>query len=67
MKLITIIKEGENIEKALKKYKNKINKLNLIKNIRNKSYYIKPSIKRRQIKIRKKFIINKIIFNNDNK
>ncbi|MDH3003846.1 MAG: 30S ribosomal protein S21 [Candidatus Shikimatogenerans sp. JK-2022] len=57
MKLITIVKEGENIEKALKQYKKKINKINLIKNIKNNLYYVKPSIKRRIKVMKKKFLI----------
>ncbi|MDH3004979.1 MAG: 30S ribosomal protein S21 [Candidatus Shikimatogenerans sp. JK-2022] len=66
MKLITIIKEGESIEKGLKKYKNKINKLNLIKIYRDKQYYIKPSKKRRLKKLKKMYIIKKYRNKNEN-
>ncbi|WGH25707.1 MAG: 30S ribosomal protein S21 [Candidatus Shikimatogenerans bostrichidophilus] len=59
MKLITIIKEGESIDKALKIYKKKINKLNVIKYYREKLQYIKPSKKKRIQKLRKKFLIKK--------
>lgn len=50
MKLITTIKEGESIEKALKKYKKKLDKIRLIKELRDRQQYIKPSvIKRNQV------------------
>ncbi|WGH24979.1 MAG: 30S ribosomal protein S21 [Candidatus Shikimatogenerans bostrichidophilus] len=61
MKLITRIKEGQSIEKALKIYKKKITKLNLIKSLKNKLYYLKPSIKKRLIKNKKKYLIKNII------
>ncbi|WGH25582.1 MAG: 30S ribosomal protein S21 [Candidatus Shikimatogenerans bostrichidophilus] len=59
MKLITIVKEGEPIDKALKKYKKKINKLNLIKVYRDKLFYLKPSIKKRINFFKKKYFLKK--------
>ncbi|HEX9232612.1 MAG TPA: 30S ribosomal protein S21 [Blattabacteriaceae bacterium] len=47
MKLTTFLKEGESIDKALKKYKKKIEKIHLLKEIRDRKYYIKPSSIRR--------------------
>ncbi|WP_103326683.1 30S ribosomal protein S21 [Bacteroidetes bacterium endosymbiont of Geopemphigus sp.] len=46
--LIVNIKEGESIERALKRYKRKCDQTRLIKNFRKIQYYIKPSIKRRE-------------------
>ncbi|WGH24792.1 MAG: 30S ribosomal protein S21 [Candidatus Shikimatogenerans bostrichidophilus] len=66
MNLITIIKEGQNIEKGLKIHKKKITKLNLIKNIKNKLYYKKPSEIKRLKKIRKEYLILKKIKNLNN-
>jgi small subunit ribosomal protein S21 len=48
MKLTTLLKEGESLEKALKKYKKKIEKIHLLKEIRDRKYYIKPSLYRRR-------------------
>ncbi|WGH26070.1 MAG: 30S ribosomal protein S21 [Candidatus Shikimatogenerans bostrichidophilus] len=62
MKLITIIKEGDNIDKYLKIYKKKINKLNVIKILKEKLQYIKPSKKRRLKLLKKKYIIKKNIY-----
>lgn len=50
MKLITVIKEGESIEKALKKYKKKIDKSKMMKELRGRQQYVKQSkIKRNKI------------------
>lgn len=46
--LIINIKEGETIERAIKRYKKKCDKTQLIKNIRKLQYYFKPSAKRRE-------------------
>lgn len=46
--LVVNIKEGETIERALKRYKRKCDKTQLIKNIRNIQYYLKPSEKKRE-------------------
>lgn len=46
--LIIPIKEGENIEKALKKYKKKYEKTNVMKELRNRKEFEKPSVVRRQ-------------------
>lgn len=49
--IIIPIKEGENIEKALKKFKRKFEKTGVMKELRNRQAFTKPSIiKREQIK-----------------
>ena len=50
--LIIPIKEGENIERALKKYKKKYEKTNMMKQLRARKEFQKPSIVRRQEIIR---------------
>ncbi|MBP5994662.1 MAG: 30S ribosomal protein S21 [Crocinitomicaceae bacterium] len=50
--LIIPIKEGENIERALKKYKKKYEKTNMMKQLRGRKEFIKPSVSRRQEIIR---------------
>ena len=42
--LIVQIKEGDNIEKALKKYKKKFEKTGVVKQLRERSKFTKPSI-----------------------
>ena len=49
--IIVPIKEGENIEKALKKFKRKFEKTGAIRELRARKTFVKPSVKRRdQIK-----------------
>jgi small subunit ribosomal protein S21 len=50
--LIIPIKEGENIDRALKKYKKKYEKTNVMKELRKRKEFEKPSISRRQQVIR---------------
>jgi small subunit ribosomal protein S21 len=50
--LIIPIKEGENIEKALKKYKKKFEKTNVMKQLRARKEFLKPSVTKRQQIIR---------------
>ena len=46
--LIVPVKEGENIEKALKKFKKKSEKTKVIREYRNRQFYTKPSEQRRE-------------------
>ena len=45
--IIVPIKEGENIEKALKKFKRKFEKTGVVRELRNRKQFEKPSVKRR--------------------
>lgn len=46
--IIVPVKEGENIERALKKLKRKFEKTGVIREIRARQKYTKPSIARRE-------------------
>lgn len=48
--IIVPVKEGENIERALKKFKRKFEKTGVVKELRNRQAFTKPSIKKRQQK-----------------
>ncbi|MCS7003771.1 MAG: 30S ribosomal protein S21 [Cytophagales bacterium] len=50
--LIVKVKENETIDKALKRFKKKFEKTGVLKAIRNKSYYEKPSVVRRNARLR---------------
>jgi small subunit ribosomal protein S21 len=50
--LIIPVKEGENIERALKKYKKKYDKTNVMKQLRGRKEFEKPSVTKRQQKLR---------------
>ncbi len=46
--IIVPVKEGENIEKALKKFKRKFEKTGVVKELRNRQAFEKPSVVNRK-------------------
>ncbi|MFO7938384.1 MAG: 30S ribosomal protein S21 [Bacteroidales bacterium] len=46
--IVIPIKEGENIERALKKFKRKFEKTGVIKELRDRQAFTKPSVRRRE-------------------
>ena len=46
--IIMPVKEGENIEKALKKFKRKYERTGVLKELRRRQYFTKPSIAKRE-------------------
>lgn len=50
--LIIPVKDGESIDKALKKYKRKYDKTGVVKELRKRQQFIKPSVTKRQQLIR---------------
>ena len=46
--IIVPVKEGENIEKALKKFKRKFEKTGVVKDLRNRPAFEKPSVTNRK-------------------
>ncbi|MBK6783561.1 MAG: 30S ribosomal protein S21 [Saprospiraceae bacterium] len=45
--LIIHIKDDESIDRALKRYKRKFQSVGLVKELRNRKHFIKPSVERR--------------------
>lgn len=45
--IIVNVKENESIEKALKRFKKKFERTGVLREVRGRSYYTKPSVKRR--------------------
>ena len=50
--LIIPVKEGENIERAIKRYKKKFDKTKVMRELRGRKQFNKPSIVKRQEKIK---------------
>lgn len=46
--IIVPVKEGETIEKALKKFKKKFEKVGIIKELRERQKFTKPSVRKRE-------------------
>lgn len=47
--LIIPVKDGENIDKALKRYKRKFDKTGVVRQLRNRQAFIKPSVVKRSV------------------
>jgi small subunit ribosomal protein S21 len=57
--IVVPVKEGENIERALKKFKRKFEKTGVIKELRSRQAFRKPSEERRE-EIKKAAYVQKI-------
>ncbi len=54
--IVIPVKEGENIDRALKKFKRKFEKTGVIKELRSRQVYKKPSVSKREEKIKAVYI-----------
>ncbi|MDR3194310.1 MAG: 30S ribosomal protein S21 [Tannerella sp.] len=50
--IVVPLKEGESIERALKKFKRKFEKTGVVKELRTRQAFTKPSVKKRKQRIR---------------
>ena len=57
--IIVPVKEGENIERALKRFKRKFDKTGVIKELRARQQYDKPSVLRR-LKMERAIYVQKL-------
>ena len=57
--IIVPVKEGENIERALKKFKRKAEKTGIIKEVRTRKQYDKPSVLKR-VKMQHAVYVNQL-------
>ena len=54
--IIVPVKEGESIDRALKKLKRKFEKTGVVKELRERQKYTKPSVRRREAKLKAIYI-----------
>ena len=50
--IIVPVKEGENIDKALKKLKRKFEKTGVVRELRDRQKFTKPSVKKREERLK---------------
>lgn len=50
------VKEGESIERALKRYKKKFDRTKVLRQLRSRKQFTKPSVERRQQVIKASYI-----------
>ncbi|MFM2376318.1 MAG: hypothetical protein RLZZ165_1415 [Bacteroidota bacterium] len=46
--LLIKIKENESIDRALRRYKKKFEKTGILREVRNRMYFVKPSVEQRE-------------------
>lgn len=63
--IIVPVKEGESIDRALKKYKRKFEKTGVVKELRERQKFTKPSVKRRE-EVLKAVYIQKLVEESNN-
>lgn len=51
-----IVRDGDTIEKALKQFKRKVNNTKLVKELRERQEYVKPSVAARKKKLKAKYM-----------
>ena len=54
--IVVPLKEGENIEEALKKFKRKFEKTGVVKELRNRQAFEKPSVTKRKQAMRAVYV-----------
>ena len=47
--IIIPVKEGENIDRALKKFKKKFERTKVLRQLRGRKHFTKPSVKKREM------------------
>ena len=62
--LIVNVKENESIDRALKRFKKKFEKTGVLRELRGRTFFQKPSIKRRQEVLRARY--RQKMYANDN-
>lgn len=54
--IVIPVKEGENIERSLKKFKRKFERTGVVKELRSRQAYMKPSVSKRQQKLKAVYV-----------
>jgi small subunit ribosomal protein S21 len=62
--ILVAVKDGESLDKAIRKYKKKYERMGILKEIRSRASFTKPSIRRREVM--KKAVRRQIMFASEN-
>ena len=57
--IIVPVKEGENIDRTLKRFKRKFEKTGVIRELRSRQAFVKPSVRRRDV-LKKAIYVQKL-------
>ncbi len=59
--IIINVKEGETIDRALKRYKQKHRRIGVMNELRSRKHFLKPSIERRNEILRAKYKLKRLV------
>lgn len=59
------VKEGDNIERSLKKYKRKFEKTKVLRDLRDRQAFTKPSVENRKLRKKAVYVENMIRLSED--
>ena len=62
--IIVPVKDGENIERALKKFKRKFDNTGVVRELRNRKTFVKPSVARRD-QLKKAIYVQQLRLNSE--
>lgn len=54
--IITPIKDGENIERAIRRFKRKCERTGIIRELRRRQYFTKPSVENRKAREKAEYV-----------
>lgn len=57
--LIVEVKDADSLDKALKKYKRKVDQTGLLKEVRQRKHFTKPSVERREEILKAQYVNQK--------
>lgn len=57
--LIVEVKDADSLDKALKKYKRKVDQTGLLKQVRQRKHFTKPSVERREEILKAQYVNQK--------
>jgi small subunit ribosomal protein S21 len=54
--IVIQVKEHEPIERAIKRFKKRVDQVKILKELKNRRYYTKPSLKRKEEKLKARYV-----------
>ena len=63
--LVIPVKEGDNIERSLKKYKRKFEKTKVLRDLRDRQAFTKPSVENRKLRKKAVYVENMMRLSED--
>lgn len=53
--IVIEVKENEPVERAIKRFKKRVDQVKILKELKNRRYYTKPSLRRKEAKLKARY------------